>query len=177
MQTTSKSLLALILTGVTVGSVACNFRNLSDERPMRPSITFLHLLRHTPFFTKLETDQLQWVIDHSREWEVKSGTTILSDQKTKNGYWILLDGAWNLEIKGQSFPFRHGDPGKWFNSAFVGSNVFKLSTTDHSYIMEISDSDMKEMLDKGFRFDNHLVSGKNFYRSFTQNDSTGSLAI
>ena len=36
---------------------------------MEPSVTYLHLLKHTPFFTNLTTAQLRWVIDHSREWE------------------------------------------------------------------------------------------------------------
>ena len=30
---------------------------------MEPSVTYLHLLKHTPFFTSLTTAQLRWVIE------------------------------------------------------------------------------------------------------------------
>ncbi|WP_411571660.1 hypothetical protein [Pectobacterium cacticida] len=46
---------------------------------MKSSITYLHLLRYTQFFTQLDTGQLRWVIQHSREWEVQPGTFLVSD--------------------------------------------------------------------------------------------------
>jgi hypothetical protein len=47
---------------------------------MKPSITYAYLLRQTPFFTGLDSTQLHWVIQHSREWEVQAGQVIVSSQ-------------------------------------------------------------------------------------------------
>ncbi|MBP3364603.1 MAG: hypothetical protein J6L74_12550, partial [Pseudomonas sp.] len=63
----------------TMGFAACGDHRTPDamqEMTMKPSITYLHLLRHTPFFTSLTTEQLRWVIDHSNEWETEAGAVI-----------------------------------------------------------------------------------------------------
>lgn len=134
---------------------------------MKPSVTYLHLLRHTPFFTELSTDQLRWVIQHSREWEVQAGQTIVSSDSPSDGYWVLLDGGWNFELQGQRHASGHADPGKWFNQDLVSMHAFKLSVNDHSYVLNITVKDMDEMLARGFRFDHHLAIGKAFYSELT----------
>jgi len=40
---------------------------------------YLHLQRHTPFFTELDVDQLRWVIQHLRERQVQPGILQVSD--------------------------------------------------------------------------------------------------
>ncbi|NWA04635.1 hypothetical protein [Pseudomonas gingeri] len=135
---------------------------------MKPSITYLHLLRHTPFFTALSSDQLQWVIDHSQEWETENGSVIVrSDQANASAadYWILLDGGWQLEHAGHGFPSGHAAPGKWFNLREAQGSDCVLSTTEHSYVMRITEADMQVMLEKGFAFGHHLGSGHAYYGS------------
>jgi hypothetical protein len=86
---------------------------------MKPSTTYLHLLRHTPFFTSLTTVQLRWTIAHSREWEAQSGTVIVESATSQptDDIWILLDGGWQVEAGGRVYPAGHADPGKWFSAA------------------------------------------------------------
>ncbi|HBU8514081.1 hypothetical protein [Klebsiella pneumoniae] len=155
----------LMLAVVTIAAIAaCSFRNSQEDQIMTPSITYLHLLRHTPFFTALNTDQLRWVIDHSREWDVKAGGTIVSNQHTAEtaGYWILLDGGWSLKLDDQTFHSGHADPGKWFNQDIAPYKA-ELISSEQSYVMHISSKDMNDMLARGFRFDHHLDAGKSFY--------------
>ena len=135
---------------------------------MRPSITYLHLLRHTPFFTALSTDQLQWVIDHSREWEVDAGT-ILSiqdeDGSSDQDDWILLDGGWQVEYAGATFPSGHADPGKWFSTREAQGRACALVATGHGYVMHIPEDEMRIMLERGFAFDRHLEQGHRHYQA------------
>lgn len=141
---------------------------------MKPSITYLHLLRHTPFFTSLSTGQLQWVIDHSQEWAAEPGAVIAkADQNATSAtdYWILLDGGWRIEHDGSAFPSGHADPGKWFNaSQALGANC-ALVTTESSYVMRITEADMDTMLEKGFAFGHHLYDGKKYYDSLFQSNA------
>ncbi|MDV7213361.1 hypothetical protein [Azotobacter beijerinckii] len=143
---------------------------------MKPSITYLHLLHHTPFFTELSTDQLRWVIQHSREWEVEAGEIIVSNQHSGDGagYWVLLDGGWDLKYQGRVHASGHGDPGKWFNKDQVDQQGFELVANDHSYVMHISAQDMDDMLAKGFSFHSHLAAGKTFYGSLVPSPATSS---
>lgn len=134
---------------------------------MTPQTTYVHLLKDTPFFTRLSRPQLQWVIDHSREWDADPGTTIASrttDQPASDDYWILLDGGWEIEADGKHHPAGHAEPGKWFNATLV-SHDCRLIATEHSYVMQISSADMREMLAQGFAFGAHLEAGKAYYRN------------
>ncbi|WP_146136240.1 hypothetical protein [Pseudomonas simiae] len=84
---------------------------------MKASVTYLHLLRHTPFFTKLDDEQLKWVIKHSRECDAPAGTVIDSRAERVNpssDHWILLDGSWQVQTKTFSFTAGNDDPGKWY---------------------------------------------------------------
>lgn len=159
---------ALVLASVLL-LAACSRERIADAEnnmTMRPSVTYLYLLRHTPFFTSLSTEQLQWVIDHSREWEVDAGA-VLSKRgpqgPSDTDYWILLDGGWRVEHDGKSFPSDHADPGKWFNTRETRGQSGTLVATEHGYVMRIPEGEMKVMLDRGFAFDAHLEQGHAYY--------------
>lgn len=155
----------------TFGLAACGAQRTSDatqEMTMKPSITYLHLLRHTPFFTALSADQLRWVIDHSREWETEAGSVIAKNDQTGTSaadYWILLDGQWRLHYDGNTYPSGHAAPGKWFNIREAQGAHCALITTEHSYVMRISEADMNAMFKEGFAFDSHLEDGRKYYHS------------
>lgn len=155
----------LSLTALMGAMAACARPDPQETPSMKPSVTYLHLLRHTPFFTELTTDQLRWVIGHSREWEVTTGQPIVTPESPNdfNGYWILLDGGWDLIVGGQRYPSGHADPGKWFNRDRVSNHDYRLTANDHSYVMHIAAADMDDMLARGFRLDRHLAAGKQFY--------------
>jgi len=133
---------------------------------MKPSVTYLRLLRHTPIFTALDDDQLRWTIGHSREWEAQSGATVATCGAKATGsgdsYWILLDGHWQLEENGRKHVSGHADPGKWFSASEVGGEC-RLVTTEHSYVMKIERKDMDAMLARGFAFHTHLRVGQAYY--------------
>ncbi|MCW5655834.1 hypothetical protein [Hydrogenophaga sp.] len=66
---------------ISVLVAACSWPGRAvDDAPenatMKPSVTYLHLLRHTPMFTQLDTFQLRWTIERSREWEARPGTVV-----------------------------------------------------------------------------------------------------
>ncbi|NPT45751.1 hypothetical protein GNZ12_31415 [Paraburkholderia sp. 1N] len=136
---------------------------------MKPSVTYLHLLKHTPFFTSLTTEQLRWVISHSHEWEAQPGTVVAQcdgsahGAANNQGMWILLDGGWQIEYGKQSYPAGHADAGKWFSTA-VTDQACRLVTTEHSYVMKIERADFDAMLEQGFAFDEHLDAGRRYYR-------------
>ena len=141
--------------------------DIENNLTMRPSVTYLHLLRHTPFFTALSTEQLQWVINHSHEWEVDAGAALSKNSpqgSSDNDYWVLLDGEWQLDYDGRSFPSGHASPGKWFHTREARDKQVVLIATEHSYVMRIADKDMQVMLDQGFAFDTHLEQGRTYYR-------------
>jgi hypothetical protein len=162
------SALALL---TALGVASCGAKRELDagqNMTMTPSITYLHLLRHTPFFTALSTAQLQWVIDHSREWAADKGAVVAKCDSTSVSdmdYWILLDGGWQLQHDGRTFASGHADPGKWFSAAESNGTQCSLIATEHSYVMRIGRPEMQAMLDEGFAFRTHLDSGEQYYRS------------
>lgn len=142
----------------------------TPEPGMKASVTYLHLLRHTPFFTALSDPQLRWVIQHSREWEVGAGTAIIdaAHGANRDDYWILLDGSWTLRLHGQQWRSGHADPGKWLQASQLDGAAFALVADQHSYVMQIAAQDMQAMLDQQFAFAPHLDAGTAFYRSLRQ---------
>ena len=138
---------------------------------MKPSVTYLRLLRHTPFFTALDDEQLRWAIGHSHEWEADAGATVATCGAETTGsddsYWILLDGHWQLEENGRNHVSGHGDPGKWFSASAVRGGC-RLVTTEHSYVMRIERKDMDAMLARGFAFVSHLRMGQAYYDQLFQ---------
>lgn len=135
---------------------------------MKASTTYLYLLRKTPFFTSLDTRQLRWTIEHSREWEAPAGTVVAhctpGQQEQDHDIWILLDGHWRVEHNGEAYPSGHADPGKWFSASVAHGNC-RLVATEHSYVMKITRTDMDDMLSRGFAFETHLQQGRAYYRA------------
>lgn len=162
--------LALALL-TALGVASCGAKREFDAEQnmtMTPSITYLHLLKNTPFFTALSTAQLQWVIDHSREWAADKGAVIAkcdSANRSDVDYWILLDGAWQLQHDDRTFASGHADPGKWFSAAESNGEQCVLMATEHSYVMRIRRAEMQAMLDDGFAFQPHMESGAQYYQS------------
>ncbi|MBQ5265171.1 hypothetical protein FD776_13545 [Klebsiella pneumoniae] len=138
-----------------------------EGETMKPSVTYVHLLRHTPFFTNLNIDQLRWVVEHSREWEVQPSTAIVTreagEASTDDAIWVLLDGKWCVEENGRRHESGNSTAGKWFSAAEIAGPV-KLVVTEHSYVMKITRADFNTMLAQGFDFRSHLLAGENYYR-------------
>jgi hypothetical protein len=137
---------------------------------MEPSVTYLHLLKHTPFFTSLTTGQLRWVIGHSHEWEARAGTVIAecngdaASGAQDQAIWILLDGGWQIEAAAHMYPADHASAGKWFSAAVTDRDrPCRLVTTEHSYVMKIERADFDAMLAQGFAFGPHIDAGRRYY--------------
>jgi len=81
-----------------------------------------------------------------------------------NDFWILLDGRWQVEHDGQSYPSGHADAGEWFSTSDAHGDC-RLVVTEHSYVMKITRADMNDMLSRGFAFDAHLQQGHAYYRT------------
>ncbi|MGJ7609066.1 hypothetical protein ACSFA7_32345 [Variovorax sp. LT1R20] len=161
---------SLLLMAAAVPLAACAQKpSVSPPGPgMSASVTYLHLLAKTPFFTALSTEQLQWVIDHSREWAVVPGAEIAGSARGADSFWVLLDGGWQVEHAGRSVKAGHADPAKWYGGRDVlalGISDTRLVATAKSYVIQIQQADLDEMLRLGFAFGQHLESGMAFYRS------------
>lgn len=135
---------------------------------MSASVTYLHLLANVPFFTALSREQLQWVIDHSREWSVVPGAEIATSARGADSFWVLLDGGWMVEHAGQSIKAGHADPAKWYGGREMSALAIgetRLVATAKSYVMQIQQADLDEMIQRGFALGPHLQAGLAFYRS------------
>ena len=154
--------------GLFMLTAACGQQGYAQRegKTMKASTTYLYLLRTTPFFTELDTEQLRWTISHSREWEAQAGTVVVDcSAADKSGdFWILLDGRWQVEHDGHTYPAGHADAGKWFSAAEAPGNCL-LVTTEHSYVMKITRADMNDMLSRGFGFESHMRQGRAYYRT------------
>ncbi|NYE63400.1 hypothetical protein FHW58_004630 [Duganella sp. 1224] len=137
----------------------------TQEPHLKQSVTYLHLLRKTPFFTRLDKSQLQWVIDHSTEWEATAGMEISNRRDADDHLWILLDGGWQIEQGGQVLKAGHADPAKWYGGPYAGllPADSRLVVNQHSYVMRIKRADVDDMLQRGFDFTPHLQQGQAFY--------------
>lgn len=137
----------------------------AQEPHMKQSVTYLHLLTKTPFFTRLDKSQLQWVIDHSTEWEASAGMEVSNRRDASDHIWILLDGGWQIEQGGQVFKAGHADPAKWYGGPYAKllPDDSRLVTNQHSYVMRIGRVDFEAMLQRGFNFTGHLQQGRDFY--------------
>ncbi|MGO4325900.1 hypothetical protein AB4Z48_00985 [Cupriavidus sp. 2TAF22] len=164
-------LLPALLASCEAGPAAHADAALTQGKPMKASKTYLYLLRKTPFFTSLDSEQLRWTIDHSREWEAQAGTVIAQCERTgaaggadNADVWILLDGGWQLEHAGKAYPAGHADPGNWF-SARQATGDCRLVATGHSYVMRIARAEFDDMVARGFAFGRHLDAGMRHYRA------------
>jgi hypothetical protein len=137
----------------------------SQGKTMKQSVTYLHLLKNTPFFTRLDKAQLKWVIAHSTEWEAEAGMEVSNRLDAAGNLWVLLDGGWQVEQGGRSYAAGHADPAKWYGGAqaVLLPPDSRLVANQHSYVMRIARADFDEMLRQGFDFDAHLRAGEAFY--------------
>lgn len=138
---------------------------------MKASITYLHLLAKVPMFRGVDNEQLQWVIDHSREWSVEPGAEIASSQRGMDSFWTLLDGGWRVELDGRSAEAGHADPARWYGGrAMQALNLppSRLVATRSSYVMEIAPAELDEMLRRGLPLAPHLQAGLDFYRTLAR---------
>ncbi len=138
----------------------------NPENHMKQSVTYLHLLKNTPFFTRLDKAQLKWVIAHSSEWEAEAGMEISNRLDASQYLWVLLDGGWQVEQGGHIYLAGHADPAKWYGGAQAAllPPDSRLVAKQHSYVMRIARADFDEMLRQQFNFDEHLRAGEVFYR-------------
>nr|WP_315252844.1 hypothetical protein [uncultured Duganella sp.] len=136
-----------------------------QEPHMKQSVTYLHLLKKTPFFTRLDKDQLRWVIAHSTEWEAQAGMEVSNRLDANDHIWILLDGGWQVEQGGQVLKAGHADAAKWYGGQHVAllPPDSRLIANQHSYVMRIARADFEEMLKRRFDFTAHLQQGEAFY--------------
>jgi hypothetical protein len=160
-------LLPLLATACDGGPLPPAASTSARSTTMEPSVTYLHLLKHTPFFTSLTTAQLRWAIEHSREWEARGGTVVAQCDEPASGahdraMWILLDGSWQIETGGHAYPADHASAGKWFSAALT-NRPCRVVTTEHSYLMKIERADFDAMLAQGFAFGPHLDAGRRYY--------------
>lgn len=160
---------ALLIAAVVSLSACAQKPALAPPGPGKgPSLTYLHLLAKTPFFTAISSEQLQWVIDHSREWSVAPGVEIASSVRGADSFWVLLDGGWQVEHASCSVEAGHTDPAKWYGGRDMlapDTGETRLVATAKSYVMQIQQSDLDEMVKRGFGFGPHLQAGMAVYRS------------
>src|SRR3978361_102563 len=111
------------------------YDELSGEGIMEPSVTYLPLLATTPFFTRLSRNQLQWVINNSKEWNAITGMEISTSGQGPHSFWVLLDGSWQVEHNGKSYKAWYGDPGKWYGGEQLEElkAESRLIATENSY--------------------------------------------
>jgi signal-transduction protein with cAMP-binding, CBS, and nucleotidyltransferase domain len=132
---------------------------------MRRTATYASLLAKTHFFKNLTREQLDWVVEHSKEWYARKGREITSSAKGPDNFWILLDGAWKVEHEDVHYHSGPYGPGNWFGGewmpAFQGSA--RVVTTELSYVLAISLEDLREMAKQGFDFQEQQRAGTEYY--------------
>jgi hypothetical protein len=160
----AKYLTAAIAAGAATIAIAMGIQP-QDQTHMKKSVTYLHLLKKTPFFTRLDKRQLKWVIDHSSEWEAQAGMEVSNRLDANDHIWVLLDGGWQVEQGGQVLKAGHADPAKWYGGRHVAllPADSRLIANQHSYVMRIARADFDEMLGRQFDFAEHLRQGEAFY--------------
>ena len=168
-----RSVLALGAGALAVGLLpACAHSQAVPPGPgMTASVTYLNLLAKTPMFRDMSREQLQWVIDHSREWAVAPGALVASSERGADRFWTLLDGGWQVEQGSKAYPAGHADPAKWYGGRdmlALGLAPTRLVATKRSYVMEIEQAALDEMLRRGIPLAPHLRAGLDFYRKLAR---------
>jgi hypothetical protein len=161
----------LIALTAGIGSLAIAMgeqKSTQEDSHMKQSVTYLHLLKKTPFFTRLDNAQLKWVIKHSTEWEANAGTEISNRANADDFMWILLDGGWQIEQGGTALKSGHAGPAKWYGARAVSllPSDSKLVANQHCYVMRIRRSEFDEMVARKFDFAQHLEEGEAFYKTY-----------
>lgn len=137
---------------------------------MRASVTYLNLLAKVPMFRGMSNEQLQWVIDHSREWVVEPGAEVASSTRGADRFWTPLDGGWRIEQGSRVVAAGHADPAKWFGGRdwqALSLAPTRVVATARSYVMEIDPVQLDEMLRRGLPLKSHLDAGLAFYRTLS----------
>lgn len=137
---------------------------------MRASVTYLNLLAKVPMFRGMSNEQLQWVIDHSREWVVEPGAEVASSTRGADRFWTLLDGGWRIEQGSRVVAAGHADSAKWFGGRdwqALSLAPTRVVATARSYVMEIDPVQLDEMLRRGLPLKSHLDAGLAFYRTLS----------
>lgn len=164
MMNAAKYLTAAAAAGAATLAIAMGIQP-PQQGGMKQSVTYLHLLKKTPFFTALDKEQLKWVIAHSTEWEAQAGMEVSNRLDANDHLWVLLDGGWQVEQGGRVLPAGHADPAKWYGGRHVAllPPDSRLIANRHSYVMRIARADFEEMLNRRFDFAEHLRQGEAFY--------------
>ncbi|MBN3727897.1 hypothetical protein G3N92_27395 [Burkholderia sp. Ac-20379] len=161
--------LAAALLAATAGCHAQAEPDAAGRLSMQPAVTYRFLLRRTPFFAALSTEQLEWTIAHSREWKVREGSVIATCRdgggNDASDDWILLDGEWALEHDGKTERAGRADAGNWFNRSVANGAPCRLVATETGYVMKIAHADFEAMLARGFDFGAPLAAGRARYRA------------
>lgn len=122
-------------------------------------------LRQVPFFAELNDQQLQWVVNHSRQWQTPRGAVLesrVTGVPVSSDVWVLLNGGWQVDTQADSHPSGNESPGKWYSSAQThGDN--RLVTSRQSNVMRIRATDMEKMLAQNFPFSKHFIAGRTWY--------------
>ncbi|MEK6418340.1 MAG: hypothetical protein V4801_01945 [Burkholderia gladioli] len=176
-----RPLIAAWLAAALLAATACCRAQVEPDAAgqlsMQPSVTYLFLLRRTPFFTALSTEQLRWTIAHSKEWKVREGTVIATCRDDGGAPaaddWILLDGGWAVEHDGRAEQAGRADAGNWFNRAVAHGAPCRLVATEPGYVMRIAHAEFQAMLARGFDFAAPLAAGRARYRVLFGDGTTG----
>jgi len=164
---------SLAAVAAVAAAVAFCLSACAEEKGMKQSVTYLHLLRHTPFFTALSKEQLQYVIAHSTEWEARAGQEISNGAEASDFMWVLLDGGWQVEQADRVAVSGHDSPGKWYGGVLTSMppQGSRLVANRHSYVLSIARRDLEQMLSMGFTFGRHLQQGARFYAALNASTS------
>jgi hypothetical protein len=144
-----------------------------EGRSMKQSVTYLHLMKKTPFFNLLNRAQKQDVIAHSTEWEVQQGVKISDRADASSHVWVLLDGGWQVEQGGKAHLAGNADPAKVYGgpAADFLSADSRLVVTKHSYVMRITRADFDRMLQEGLDFSAHIYEASLYYQRIAKESS------
>lgn len=159
------ALAAACAVGAVLAEKSASASN-EDRGNMKQSVTYLHLMRQTPFFNALNRAQKKYVIAHSTEWELPPGMKISDRADARSHVWILLDGGWQVEQGGAAHRAGNAHPAKMYGGAAADLLLAesRLVATEHSYVMRIKRADFDRMLELGLDFSAHIDQASLYYK-------------
>jgi hypothetical protein len=97
---------------------------------------------------------------------IGSEIPIASDRDAPHSIWILVDGSWRVEYERQHFTANRSDPGSWFGSEKMPAfkERARLVTISPSYVLNMTNENLHEMLELGFDIRKNLARGIQYYR-------------
>lgn len=116
------------------------------------------------FFEALSPDQLKWVVETSIEKHFEPGEKLFNQGETAEAIWILFEGEWRLtrNMAGtETVLVTTSQPGTWVGGFTLLNGVYQATVTilKPTTVIYICNSDLKEMLAKGFPVALHLLNG------------------